>query len=205
MVIIISDLETSPGKRWFLAMFSPYECYENPTQGGRRKEREIGAGRTRDDFHRFWYRQIWRTSTVFLFSLSATLNYSHPWVMLAIDVWAIPILQTNVIGTTDWHWNIAMLQHVLSLAWFVILRLLAFIFITCVIGFSEILASMMRRETGSKTLRSERVLSRGDPNFNGTAMVLVMTPGMNPPKRQQDYLAESLLPRFIILELNNNG
>ncbi|RMX46892.1 hypothetical protein pdam_00014505, partial [Pocillopora damicornis] len=34
-------------------------------------------------------------------------------------------------------------------------------------GFSEILASMMRRETGSKTLRSERVLSRGDPNFNG--------------------------------------
>lgn len=31
-------------------MFSPYECYENPTQGGRRKEREIGAGRTRDDF-----------------------------------------------------------------------------------------------------------------------------------------------------------
>ena len=98
-----------------------------------------------------------------------------------------------------------MLQHVLSLAWFVILRLLAFIFITCVIGFSEILASMMRRETGSKTLRSERVLSRGDPNFNGTAMVSVMTPGMNPPKRQQDYLAESLLPRFIILELNNNG
>ena len=82
---------------------------------------------------------------------------------------------------------------------------LAFIFITCVIGFSEILASMMRRETGSKTLRSERVLSRGDPNFNGTAMVSVMTPGMNPPKRQQDYSAESLLPRFIILELNNNG
>ena len=78
---------------------------------------------------------------------------------------------------------------------------LAFIFITCVIGFSEILASMMRRETGSKTLRSERVLSRGDPNFNGTAMVSVMTPGMNPPKRQQDYLVESLLPRFIILEL----
>lgn len=82
---------------------------------------------------------------------------------------------------------------------------LAFIFITCVIGFSEILASMMRRETGSKTLRSERVLSRGDPNFNGTAMVSVMTPGMSPPKRQQDYLVESLLPRFIILELNNNG
>ena len=78
---------------------------------------------------------------------------------------------------------------------------LAFIFITCVIGFSEILASMMRRETGSKTLRSERVLSRGDPNFNGTAMVSVMTPGMNPPKRQQDYLVESLIPRFIILEL----
>jgi len=34
-------------------------------------------------------------------------------------------------------------------------------------GFSAILSSMMRRETGSKTLRSERVLSRGDPNFNG--------------------------------------
>lgn len=124
VVIIISDLETSPGKRWFLAMFSPYECYENPTQGGRRKEREIGAGRTRDDFHRFWYRQIWRTSTVFLFSLSATLNYSHPWVMLAIDVWALSILQTDVTGTArDWHWNLAMLRHVLSPAWYVILRL----------------------------------------------------------------------------------
>ena len=34
-------------------------------------------------------------------------------------------------------------------------------------GFSDVLSSMMKRETGSKTLRSERVLSRGDPNFNG--------------------------------------
>ena len=36
-------------------------------------------------------------------------------------------------------------------------------------GFSDVLSSMMKRETGSKTLRSERVLSRGDPNFNGKA------------------------------------
>ena len=35
------------------------------------------------------------------------------------------------------------------------------------VGFSTILSSMMKREAGSKTLRSERVLSRGDPNFNG--------------------------------------
>ena len=32
---------------------------------------------------------------------------------------------------------------------------------------------MMKRETGSKTLRSERVLSRGDPNFNGNATLHV--------------------------------
>ena len=37
-------------------------------------------------------------------------------------------------------------------------------------GFSDILSSMMKRETGSKTLRSERVLSRGDPNFNGNRL-----------------------------------
>lgn len=80
---------------------------------------------------------------------------------------------------------------------------LAFIFITCVIGFSEILASMMRRETGSKTLRSERVLSRGDPNFNGTAMVLVMTPGMSPPKRQQDLLFIYYYLLILTTEIHN--
>ncbi len=39
-------------------------------------------------------------------------------------------------------------------------------------GFSAILSSMMKRETGSKTLRSERVLSRGHPNFNGNQLKL---------------------------------
>ena len=50
----------------------------------------------------------------------------------------------------------------------VILSLLvSSIYCNLFVGFSDILASMMNRETGSKTLRSERVLSRGDPNFNG--------------------------------------
>ena len=187
---------------FLIVVFIPYECNENPTQGGgRKKERLERAERVTILISS----NLEKLDCVLIFPICNTKlfpplsNVSHRCVS-SINTsnrcyWDSTglTLKSRYAATCSLT---CMVRH---------LTPLAFIFITCVIGFSEILASMMRRETGSKTLRSERVLSRGDPNFNGTAMVSVMTPGMNPPKRQQDYLAESLLPRFIILELNNNG
>ena len=174
-------------------MFIPYECNENPTQGGgKRKERLERAERVTILISS----NLEKLDCVLIFPICNTKlfpplsNVSHRCVSY-----------TNTSNRCNWDNGLTLKYRyatTCSLACMVRhLTPLAFIFITCVIGFSEILASMMRRETGSKTLRAERVLSRGDPNFNGTAMALVMTPGVSPPKRHQDYLAESLLLRFI--------